>query len=159
LPCMILGTDAEPTMLDRAREGCYAPGSLRDLPGDLREAFLPVDGRLCLAAARRAQVDFKLQDVRRQMPSGSFDMIMCRNIVLTYFPTGFYTAYEWIRQTMASQKADYFTAHDPDAWTWVLRTLDTLEKMQARPLDGAVFHPGEYFFASTQSQSGSRPCF
>jgi len=38
-------------------------------------------------------------------------------------------------------------AHDPDAWTWVLRTLDTLEKMQARPLDGAVFHPGEYFFA------------
>ena len=31
------------------------------------------------------------------------------------------------------------------------RTLDTLEKMQARPLDGAVFHPGEYFFASTQT--------
>jgi hypothetical protein len=42
-------------------------------------------------------------------------------------------------------------AHDPDAWTFVFRTLDTLEKMQARPLDGAVFHPAEYFFASTQS--------
>ncbi len=42
-------------------------------------------------------------------------------------------------------------AHDPDAWTWVLRTLDTLEKMQARSADGAVFYPGEYFFASTQS--------
>ena len=42
-------------------------------------------------------------------------------------------------------------ARDPDAWTWVLRTLDTLEKMQARSTDGAVFHPGEYFFASTQS--------
>lgn len=41
-------------------------------------------------------------------------------------------------------------ARDPDARTWLLRTLDTLEKMQARPLDGAVFHPGEYFFASTQ---------
>jgi N-acyl homoserine lactone hydrolase len=38
------------------------------------------------------------------------------NIVLAYLPTGFFTAYEWIRQTMASQKADYFTAHDPDAW-------------------------------------------
>ena len=38
------------------------------------------------------------------------------NIVLAYLPTGFYTAYEWIRQTMASQKADFFTAHDPDAW-------------------------------------------
>jgi hypothetical protein len=40
---------------------------------------------------------------------------------------------------------------DPDAWAWVLRTLDTLEKMQARSTDGAIFHPGEYFFASTQS--------
>jgi hypothetical protein len=42
-------------------------------------------------------------------------------------------------------------AHDPHAWSWVLRTLDTLEKMQARSPDGAVFYPGEYFFASTQS--------
>ncbi|HSD53082.1 MAG TPA: N-acyl homoserine lactonase family protein [Burkholderiales bacterium] len=38
------------------------------------------------------------------------------NIVLAYYPTGFYTAYEWIRQQMASQKADFFTAHDPDAF-------------------------------------------
>jgi glyoxylase-like metal-dependent hydrolase (beta-lactamase superfamily II) len=38
------------------------------------------------------------------------------NIVLAYLPTGFFTAYEWIRQTMAAQKADFFTAHDPDAW-------------------------------------------
>ncbi len=39
---------------------------------------------------------------------------------------------------------------DPDAWAWVLRGLEVLEKMQARSADGAVFHPGEYFFASTQ---------
>ena len=38
------------------------------------------------------------------------------NIVLAYYPTGFYTAYEWIRQQMATQKADFFTAHDPDAF-------------------------------------------
>jgi glyoxylase-like metal-dependent hydrolase (beta-lactamase superfamily II) len=38
------------------------------------------------------------------------------NIVLAYYPTGFFTAYEWIRQQMASQKADFFTAHDPDAF-------------------------------------------
>jgi len=42
-------------------------------------------------------------------------------------------------------------ARDPDAWHWVLRTLDALEKMQARSPEGAVFHPEEYFFASTQS--------
>ena len=38
------------------------------------------------------------------------------NIVLAYNPGGFLTAYEWIRMMMATQKADYFTAHDPDAF-------------------------------------------
>ncbi|HEY9567277.1 MAG TPA: N-acyl homoserine lactonase family protein [Thalassobaculum sp.] len=38
------------------------------------------------------------------------------NIVLAYNPTGFFTAYEWIRHLQATEKADYFTAHDPDAF-------------------------------------------
>jgi glyoxylase-like metal-dependent hydrolase (beta-lactamase superfamily II) len=38
------------------------------------------------------------------------------NIVLAYKPDGFYRAYEWIRMMMATQKADYFTAHDVDAY-------------------------------------------
>ena len=38
------------------------------------------------------------------------------NIVLAYNPSGFLTAFEWIRMTMATEKADFFTAHDPDAF-------------------------------------------
>lgn len=38
------------------------------------------------------------------------------NLVLSYDPAGYYRAYEWIRLMMATQKADYFTAHDPDAF-------------------------------------------
>jgi glyoxylase-like metal-dependent hydrolase (beta-lactamase superfamily II) len=38
------------------------------------------------------------------------------NIVLAYKPDGIYSAYEWIRMMMATQKADFFTAHDPDAF-------------------------------------------
>ena len=38
------------------------------------------------------------------------------SIVLAYNPTGYLTAFEWIRMTMANEKADYFTAHDPDAF-------------------------------------------
>lgn len=38
------------------------------------------------------------------------------NIVLAYNPQGFLTAFEWIRMTMANEKADFFTAHDPDAF-------------------------------------------
>lgn len=38
------------------------------------------------------------------------------NIVLAYNPTGYFTAYEWIRHMMATEDAQYFTAHDPDAF-------------------------------------------
>jgi len=38
------------------------------------------------------------------------------NLVLAYDPTGIYRVYEWIRMMMATQKADFFTAHDPDAF-------------------------------------------
>jgi len=38
------------------------------------------------------------------------------NIVLAYQPSGFFTAFEWIRKMMATEKANFFTAHDPDAF-------------------------------------------
>ena len=38
------------------------------------------------------------------------------NLVLAYNPQGFFTAFEWIRMMMATEKADFFTAHDPDAF-------------------------------------------
>ncbi len=38
------------------------------------------------------------------------------NIVLAYDPSGILRAYDWIRKMMASEKADFFTAHDPDAF-------------------------------------------
>jgi N-acyl homoserine lactone hydrolase len=44
------------------------------------------------------------------------DKSIAPNLVLSYDPAGYYRAYEWIRLMMATQKADYFTAHDPDAF-------------------------------------------
>jgi len=38
------------------------------------------------------------------------------SIGLAYSPNGILTAYEWIRYEMATEKADFFTAHDPDAF-------------------------------------------
>jgi N-acyl homoserine lactone hydrolase len=38
------------------------------------------------------------------------------NLVLAYDPAGIMRAYEWIRFMMASEGADFFTAHDPDAF-------------------------------------------
>jgi N-acyl homoserine lactone hydrolase len=38
------------------------------------------------------------------------------NVALAYDPPGILRAYEWIRQMQATEKADFFTAHDPDAF-------------------------------------------
>ena len=38
------------------------------------------------------------------------------NVVLAYDPAGILRAYEWIRYLQATEKADFFTAHDPDAF-------------------------------------------
>src|SRR3954452_14690594 len=35
---------------------------------------------------------------------------------LVYSTSGYYSAFEWIRREMATQKANFFTAHDPDAF-------------------------------------------
>jgi N-acyl homoserine lactone hydrolase len=38
------------------------------------------------------------------------------NVTLAYDPGGILRAYEWIRLMQATEKADFFTAHDPDAF-------------------------------------------
>jgi N-acyl homoserine lactone hydrolase len=38
------------------------------------------------------------------------------NLVLAYDPAGIMKGYEWIRYMMATENANFFTAHDPDAW-------------------------------------------
>lgn len=38
------------------------------------------------------------------------------SISLVYSTPGSFTTFEWIRQMMATEKANYFTAHDPDAF-------------------------------------------
>lgn len=83
--CEIVATDADATMLERAQRACYSEGSLRDLPDDLLGAFVREGGQLCLPLEWRGSVLFQLQDIRSEMPEGPFDLVLCRNLVLTYF--------------------------------------------------------------------------
>lgn len=85
----IVATDADPVMLERAAKGCYAEGSLRALPADLRDAaFVTRGDRECVRDDVAALVRFQHQDIRETMPPGPFDLILCRNLVLTYFDAG-----------------------------------------------------------------------
>jgi chemotaxis protein methyltransferase CheR len=54
----------------------------------VQEAFEPVDGEFLLRSRFREGVAFLLQDIRETMSDGPFDMILCRNLVFTYFEEG-----------------------------------------------------------------------
>ncbi len=82
----ILGTDADPRLLERAQTACYPPGSLKDLPADLKKAgFESRAGRHCLVERCRGGVEFRAQDIRNGVPEGRFHLILCRNLAFTYF--------------------------------------------------------------------------
>lgn len=82
----IIATDIDATMLQRAREGCFPAGSLRELPASLvTQAFDRVGGRFCVRPRHREDITFSSQDLRLEAPPGSFDLILCRYVAFTYF--------------------------------------------------------------------------
>ena len=82
----VTATDSDKRMLERAREARYAFGSLKELPADLRDrVFTRDDHGYRLDARYRRGVTFLEQDVREARPEGPFDLVLCRNLVFTYF--------------------------------------------------------------------------
>jgi chemotaxis protein methyltransferase CheR len=90
---LILGTDAEPTMIARAEAACYGGGSLKDLPAGSRDRAFDRDYAIFrLRPELKEGVVFRLQDIREEQPEGPFDLILCRNLVFTYFEEGLQAA-------------------------------------------------------------------
>ena len=51
----------------------------------LAAAFTKSDDEFCVKPEFRTGIEFTLQDIRREMPEGSFHLILCRHLALTYF--------------------------------------------------------------------------
>lgn len=81
----IVATDVDAHLLERARTGCYGASSLKALPPDLlAEAFVRRGTQFCVCDELRT-IEFLQQDIRHAAPQGEFDLVLCRNAVLTYF--------------------------------------------------------------------------
>ena len=95
-----LATDACPVVIRRCKKGEYSSTvqtmsddepSLGALPcGWLEEGFelagAPASGRYRVKPCIASQVEFKVQDLRRQRPGGGlFQLILCRNAAFMYF--------------------------------------------------------------------------
>jgi chemotaxis protein methyltransferase CheR len=82
----IEATDSDPRVLERAREGNYTEGSIRELPVDLRQtAFEGEEEPYRIREDLCESMIWRCQDVRKETPPGPFDLLLCRNLVLTYF--------------------------------------------------------------------------
>jgi chemotaxis protein methyltransferase CheR len=82
----VLGTDADQGQLARARVGCYPGASLKEMPLPWRqEAFEERGGCLCLRQEFQMGVELQHQDIRRELPDGTFHLVLCRNLAFTYF--------------------------------------------------------------------------
>jgi chemotaxis protein methyltransferase CheR len=83
---VIVATDIDEAMLTRARQGCFAATSLRELPPHLvSQAFDRRGHSFCVKPRYRHGIDFLHQDLRSEAPAGLFDFILCRNVAFTYF--------------------------------------------------------------------------
>jgi chemotaxis protein methyltransferase CheR len=81
----VIGTDVDSEMLERARLACYRESSLRELPDVLvAEAVVQRGEAFCVKDTFRT-AEFLQQDIRTQTPDETFDVILCRNNVLTDF--------------------------------------------------------------------------
>ena len=82
----IVATEIDDVMLRRSAAGLYQRGSLHDLPRHLLDmAFRRSDDLYEFRACYRRDITFLQQDIRTEMPDGPFDLILCRNLVFTYF--------------------------------------------------------------------------
>lgn len=82
----IVATDADVALLAAARSACYRGSSLKDLPRAWIElAFEHNQDGYCLRTPYRQGVHWLEQDIRTKMPEGPFDLVLCRNLVFTYF--------------------------------------------------------------------------
>jgi chemotaxis protein methyltransferase CheR len=76
----IMATDADPHLLERARQGRYSRGSLKDLPPHwLEVGFERCGDDYVVRDTFRERIGFAAQDIRCELPAGPFHLIMCRN--------------------------------------------------------------------------------
>lgn len=86
LSLRVTATDVDEQLLERARAAIYRRSSLREVPDEwIAAAFTPCDGLYALQPQFRAAVQFHQQDVRRVLPVGLFDLVLCRYVAFTYF--------------------------------------------------------------------------
>ncbi len=83
---LVLATDTNTELLARASAALYPASALKEVPADWRtEAFRPCGRRWQLERRYRERVIFRDHDIRTDAIPGEYYLILCRNLVFTYY--------------------------------------------------------------------------
>jgi chemotaxis protein methyltransferase CheR len=89
IPLRITATDIDGRLIERARFPNYQKSSIKGVPEEwLTHAFEHSQEGYTVRSSFRQGIEFLMQDVRVEQPQGPFHMILCRNLVFTYFDDG-----------------------------------------------------------------------
>lgn len=82
----ITATDIDPIMIQQARKACYPFSSVKNLSPEWRRmAFTQIKDQYCLHPIYQPPVTFTLGDVAQLVNTQSYRLVLCRNLVFTYF--------------------------------------------------------------------------
>ncbi|CAM3970353.1 protein-glutamate O-methyltransferase CheR [Paenibacillus alkaliterrae] len=81
----LLATDLDAAVLQKAMDGSYLERSLRDVPASCRQTyFKQADGAYLISEQLKKHILFKQQNLLHDAFDSSFDLIVCRNVMI-YF--------------------------------------------------------------------------
>lgn len=82
----IVATDADASVLERARLGTYPQSSLKELPNDLKHQFFDRRrGRFMIRAHCLPSIQWRRRNLFQTPPPGPYHLIFLRNNLLTYY--------------------------------------------------------------------------
>lgn len=85
-PSLLLATDLDETVLEKAKAGVYLPNQIAGTPPEYLDKYFTkkANGDWVIDESIKKQVVFKKQDLLRDVYERNFDLILCRNVFI-YF--------------------------------------------------------------------------
>lgn len=86
---MLTAVEMDTASLERSRKAEYKEKTLREVPQEIKDKwFAPVKGGYMVKQEIKDMVDFKQLDFLKDVLPGNQDLLLCRNLVFTYFQDG-----------------------------------------------------------------------
>ncbi|WP_138753499.1 CheR family methyltransferase [Paenibacillus sinopodophylli] len=99
----LLATDLDSGVLQKAMEGSYLERSLRDVPAASRQKyFKQADGAYLVSDTLKQFIQFKQQNLLHDTFDNSFDLIVCRNVMIYFTEDAKHVLYQKFANALKS---------------------------------------------------------